>query len=195
MRIVLLLLLALGACSDSGQPPVPVERQAPGGLRVLDLDGRALDPFDGLQTARVFVFVRTDCPIANRYAPEIQRLAGKYASRGIDFWLVYPDPDEGGAAIRAHLADYGYALPALRDPELALVRASAVEITPEAALFDAERRLLYRGRIDDRWVDFGKARPAPRERELEAALDAVVSGRRVPIESAPAVGCIIADLS
>jgi hypothetical protein len=40
----------------------------------------------------VLVFVRTDCPISNRYAPELRRLQDRFAPRGMAFWLVYPDP-------------------------------------------------------------------------------------------------------
>src|SRR5207249_9516148 len=51
-------------------------------------------PFE-LASAKVFVFifVSTDCPISNRYAPEIRRVEGKFAPAGVRFWLVYPDPD------------------------------------------------------------------------------------------------------
>ena len=81
----------------------------------LDLSGHAMDPFAAPAKARVLVFVRTDCPISSRYAPELHRIAVEFHSRGVSFWLVYPDPTETPEAIAKHLSDYRYGWPALRD--------------------------------------------------------------------------------
>ncbi|MBV8808725.1 MAG: redoxin domain-containing protein, partial [Acidobacteriaceae bacterium] len=59
---------------------------------VTDVTGAIRDPFSTHARARVFLFVRTDCPITNRYAPELQRLAQEFKGDGVDFWMVYPDP-------------------------------------------------------------------------------------------------------
>jgi len=53
---------------------------------------------------------------------------------------------------------------------------------------------VYRGRIDDWYVDFGEARPAPVERDLRDVLGAIVGGDRVRFRSTTAVGCPIPDL-
>src|SRR5271170_2161137 len=58
----------------------------------LDMAGKPRDPFAEPVQARVFIFVRTDCPITNRYAPELQRLSHAFAPDAVQFWLVYPDP-------------------------------------------------------------------------------------------------------
>ena len=73
-------------------------------LRVVDLDGRRVDPFAAAPGVRAnaFVFTTTDCPIANRYAPEIRRLYDTFAKQGIRFWLVYANPRESADAIREH---------------------------------------------------------------------------------------------
>src|SRR5690349_8988813 len=76
---------------------------------VLDLEGRPTDPFrSAFQGAKaiVFVFVRTDCPISNRYAPEIERLHQKYKPRGVAFWLVYPESDTTSDEIARHAKEY-----------------------------------------------------------------------------------------
>ena len=67
-------------------------------------------------------------------------------------------------------------------------------VTPEAAIFLPNRKLAYHGRIDDRYIDFGKARNAPTTHDLEAALEAVIAGKPVPSEATRAVGCYLADL-
>ena len=141
----------------------------------------------------VLVFVQSDCPISNRYAPELNRVFAKYADRGVSFLLVYPDPDATTDAIRQHLTDYGYHWQALRDPEHALVKLAKVHVTPEAAVF-RQGRLLYHGRIDDRYIDYGRTRSEPTMRDLEAALEAALAGKPVARAQTPAVGCFISDL-
>jgi len=164
---------------------------------VLDLEGRPADPLAGSGRAVVLVFVRTDCPIANRYAPEIRRLHEQFAGRGVDFWLVYPDRSETAAAVREHLRAFDLPARAVRDPGHVLVKRAGVRITPEAAVFvpgSGGVRLVYHGRIDDRYPELGVMRPAPGAHELEDALRALLSGRPVPREAAPAVGCFLADV-
>ncbi len=142
----------------------------------------------------MLVFVRTDCPTSNRYAPEMRRLYDKYAPRNAVFWLVYVDPAETPTQIRRHLAEYDYPLPAVRDTRHALVDRSEVAVTPEVAVFAPGGALVYRGRIDNRYTDFGKGRAAPTRRDLEETLDAVLANQAVPRAKTRAVGCYIADL-
>jgi len=166
-----------------------------GPLRVPDLDGRLVDPLAPTAGVRatVFLFVTTDCPIANRYAPEIQRLATVFTSQGVRFWLVYANPHEPVASIRTHLRQFQYAIPALRDPGHALVRFTKVTVSPEAAVVDQGGVLLYHGRIDDRWVNIGRDRPSPTRRDLAEALRATLDGEPVAQRETPAVGCILSD--
>jgi hypothetical protein len=142
----------------------------------------------------VLIFVRTDCPIANRYAPEISRLQAAHATDAA-FWLVYPDKRETAAAIRKHDLEYHLTLPVLRDPRRALAKRAQVSATPEAAVFDVRGQLVYHGRIDNWFEDFGRARPAPTTHELADAIVAAVSGHPATLPSAPAVGCFLSDLS
>ncbi|MCP3980647.1 MAG: redoxin family protein [bacterium] len=163
-------------------------------LDLRDLEGERHDPLDAADRVTVFLFARTDCPISNRYAPEVKRLHAEYAPRDVDFFLVYPDPDEPIDEIRKHMQDYGYEFPALRDPRHELVELSGAVVTPEAALFSAEGKLVYRGRIDDLYVDFGKRRSTPSVRDLKLSLDAVLAGKPVPQATTRAVGCYIPPL-
>ena len=158
----------------------------------LDLAGKAVDPFS-VSRLTVLIFVRTDCPLSSRYAPEIQRQAREFASRGVKFWLVYPDPAETPASIQKYLADYGYSLPALRDTQHFLVKKAEAEITPEAAVFKGDK-LLYHGRIDDRVKDFGQTRVVVTTHDLEDSISAALSGKPVSHPATQAVGCYISDL-
>jgi thiol-disulfide isomerase/thioredoxin len=146
-----------------------------------------------LQLTTVLVFTTTDCPISNRYAPEIQRLAERFADR-VRFRLVYPVPSDTDAMIREHVKKFGYELPWQRDAGQALVRQTGVSVTPEVVVIDAAGMQLYRGRIDDRYIAFGKDRPQPTVKDLERSLDAIVAGRPVPVAHTQAIGCFLSDL-
>ena len=184
--VAAILLVAVVVCAD--EPTV-------NDLRLPDLDGRQVEPLLAKDAkAIVFIFIRTDCPLSNRYAPEVRRLDNKFAKSGVRFWLVYPDPGESGEIIRNHIKEYEYRLKALRDPEHKLVKMTGAQVTPEAAVFSPSGRMIYRGRIDDRYVAFGKARAAPTTRDLEQVLEAILEGKQVTNRTTAAIGCFIPDL-
>ena len=140
----------------------------------------------------VYVFTTTDCPISNRYAPEIKRLAAKFDGRA-KFVLVYPVPTDSPELIREHARKFAYRLETMRDTEQKLVKQAGVKVTPEVAVMRGST-LLYRGRIDDRYVDFGKDRPAPTKRDLDDALTAITAGKTVAVRETRAIGCFLTDL-
>jgi thiol-disulfide isomerase/thioredoxin len=159
-----------------------------------DLAGNAVQLFDARNSKpTVLIFARTDCPISNRYAPELIRLQKEFSSSAV-FYLVYADPANTVAVIREHIAEYGYPFGALRDPGHDLVKLAKARVTPEAAVFSARGQLLYHGRIDNRYIDFGKAMPRPTRRDLEEALRSAVAGKPVQVSSTTAIGCFLADV-
>jgi hypothetical protein len=174
---------------------VLVTRQllAPATLQLSDLDERRVSVISDSARATVIIFTRTDCPVSNRYAPVVRQLHEAFVPRGIAFLLVYPDPRETPDMIRAHLKDYAYPCPALRDPSHELVKKTGATVTPEAAVFLANGFMVYRGRIDDRHVSLGLSRGAAGSRDLEDVLTAIVEGRHIEPRTTPAVGCFIAD--
>lgn len=165
---------------------------------VQTLSGVPIDALDAPPGTRaiVFLFTSTDCPISNRYAPEVRRIVEAFAPQGVEFRLVYPGASDGAASIREHMQAFSYAgaMTALRDPQFTLVKYVGATITPEAAVY-AGGRIVYRGRIDDRYVDLGLERPAPTKRDLADAIAAVLAGKPVAHATTQAVGCFIADLA
>ncbi len=163
-------------------------------LGLRDLAGREINPFQSSNAKwLVFFFVSVDCPISNRYAPEIRRLHTKFAPRGVEFWLVHPNADEGAEVIRNHTKEYQYTFGVLRDAEHLFVKKTRARVTPEVALFERVGSMVYGGAIDNRLVDFGKERPAATEHYLEDALKAVLQGSPVLHSRTKAIGCYIAD--
>jgi hypothetical protein len=155
-------------------------------------DGQPVDPFANLQSrAVVLIFLSTDCPIANRYAPVLRRLFESYQAKEVAFWLVYGDATETPEKIRRHLEEYQHLIPALRDPEHRLVNFCEVQRTPEAVVFSPGRQRQYRGRIDNRFTDYGKSRETASQHDLRDAIDAVLAGREVATPVTAAIGCPI----
>ncbi len=192
--IVACLLAASPAFASGGKVPA-MHAKPSAETPALGLDGKPVDPFGATHaTATVLIFVGCECPISNRYAPEIRRLHEKFSPRGVRFWIVYPDADTTAEDIRRHVREFNLAGEAVRDPGQSLARKSKAKVTPEGAVFTAAGRLAYHGRIDDRVVDFGKERPAPTQRDLADALEAVLAGKKPRSASTPSVGCRIPDL-
>jgi len=164
------------------------------GQQALDVGGSPKDPLKETPgKVVVLVFVRTDCPISNRYAPLLQEMSVKYGGAAA-FWLVFPDKNESPENIRSYLQEFSYKLPALRDTEHSLVKKSGAKVTPEVAVFNSKRDLVYHGRIDDLYREFGKARRAATPHELADAIEAASKGVAPPSAAAEGVGCFISDL-
>ncbi len=183
--------LALGCPASGTRDELP--RAA-----VFTTDGGAFDPLTASVPIVVLAFVTPDCPISNRYAPELQRIASTLPPDRVGAWLVYPDADVAADAIERHRSEFALPWPALRDPEHRLVSAAQARVTPEVAVFvradDGTRVLAYHGRIDDRVPEFGRIRAQASEHDLEDALAAILRGDAPTRASAVAVGCPIDDL-
>jgi hypothetical protein len=193
---LVLTLAAMSGCAAPSDSAAHDARPVPASASSAeDLDGRPVDPLaQAGEQVVVLTFVRTDCPISNRYAPTIRDLGRKFSPRGASFYLVYPNPDALPQEIRQHVEEYDWRITPLRDPHHALVDRARATITPEAAVFDRSGQLVYHGRIDDRYVDFGKTRPAPTTHDLEDAIAAALADEPVWVPATKAVGCFIADL-
>jgi hypothetical protein len=160
----------------------------------LDLDGKPFNPLEAASGKTVvLVFLRRDCPVSSRYAPVIQQISSQH-ERDASFWLVFPDKAETPQTIHQYLHEYSYHLPALRDPEHALVKLARVQITPEVAVFNRSQQLIYDGRIDNWYVDLGRARSAPTTHELDEAIQAALAGTTPEKNQVRGVGCYISDL-
>ncbi|REJ65496.1 MAG: hypothetical protein DWQ31_17845 [Planctomycetota bacterium] len=150
----------------------------------------------------LLVFTRTDCPIANRYAPEIRRVYEAFDTLQDNFYLVYVDPAETAEQIQEHLEEYNLPGKVIRDPGHRLVEKTGARVTPEAALFAAGGKMVYRGRIDDQYVDFGKTRAAPTQRDLREAIGKLLDVSQdeghdaddIELVTTKAIGCYITDL-
>jgi len=162
-------------------------------LTVRDIDGRAWTPLEPKAgEIHLLVFIASDCPISNRYAPEIDRIAASYRAKHVQTFLLYTDAKMADSAARASAREFHPDTSAtiVVDQELRMAKAVQAAVIPEAVIFTAGGR-AYRGRIDDLYVSAGQSRRAATKHDVRDALDAVLGGKPVPQAETKAVGCYI----
>lgn len=141
--------------------------------------------------AVVLFFMMTDCPLANGYVPEMNRIQAAYEPRGIAFYAVQSDNTIAEAAVQKYAQEFGYGFPVLNDPRLTLARFTGAKVTPEVAILSPGGEVLYLGRIDNKVEDITRPRYASTEPELRNAIEAVLAGRAPKEKTTRAVGCAI----
>ena len=162
-------------------------------ITVPSLDGVMVSPLRSTGDVTVLIFVTTDCPIANRYAPEIRRIYEEFGEK-VTFWLVYTADSAQVSELAEHRESFGFPMKAVRDLKNELVQVTGVTVTPEVAVYDVNQELSYRGRINDQYVEFGIARAAARTHDLRDVLARLVAGEQVVYSETQAVGCYIPDV-
>ena len=192
-------LMALAAAVLFGCAPRAAENPAPANRPLFeDIHGKMQNPWKTPDdhVATVWVFTTFDCPVANAYAPSINRIARRYGQKKVRFFFVHIDPEELTVAkARKHAREYGYdTAPVLIDTNHALVRHAGATVTPEAAVFTHDGTRVYRGRIDNWYADFGKKRRRPTVHDLKDVLDKLIAGRPVVPRVTEPVGCMIFEL-
>jgi peroxiredoxin len=162
------------------------------GFRLRDTKGaiHTAAEWDG-KSAIVLFFVTVDCPVANSYVPEMNRIAASYAAKGVAVYGVQAETSVGEAAVARYSDEFRYTFPLLLDPGQTLVKLVNATVTPQAAVVTPAGKVLYIGRIDNRVEDFGKTRFQATRADLREALDAVISNRPVLPSTTKSVGCAI----
>jgi thiol-disulfide isomerase/thioredoxin len=162
-------------------------------VQIRSVDGTMVRPFEPSGAANVLVFVATDCPVSNGYAPELQRMCRAYASKGVTCLLLYEDADVTPDAVRKHLAEYRYAdgIVAAIDTDGAAARRVGATVTPEAAVIDRTGAIRYRGRIDNQYAALGRPRRVVTAHDLQDAVEAVLAGKSVSTPTTTPIGCFI----
>lgn len=162
-------------------------------MEFTDATGQVRAPLapDG-KKATVLIFISRDCPIANAFVPEMNRLADDYA-KDFAFYLVHGDPDVTAADAKKHAEVFEIKATVLLDPAQRLAKLFKAKVTPEAFVIGRDGATLYQGRINDLYAALTKRRPQPTTRDLRDALDAVIAGKPVTNPLTKAVGCSIPE--
>ena len=157
-----------------------------------DADGNLHALSDGAP-AYLVMFICNHCPFVKHIADELARIGHDYGERDVAIYAINSNdienyPADGPGPMKAEAAQRGYTFPYLLDEDQRVAQAYRAACTPDFYVFDAERRLVYRGQLDDS----RPGNPAPVDgRDLRNALDAVLGGNPASAEQRPSIGCNI----
>lgn len=145
------------------------------------------------QTALLIAFVCNHCPYVHHLAEALARLAGEYRARGLGMIAINANdvethPADSPEKMVQQASDWNWAFPYLFDESQQVARAYRAACTPDFYLFDAERKLVYRGQFDDSRPGDGKPITG---RNLRQAVDAVLNGQIPSANQVPSAGCNI----
>lgn len=139
----------------------------------------------------IIVFTCNHCPYAKAVEDRLIKL-GKEYKNDVDFVLISSNdsenyPEDSPKKMAERHTEKGYPFPYLYDETQEVAKAYSAVCTPDIFLYNDDRKLEYRGRIDDNWQN-----PEQVEREeLKMAIEAVLNGKTIDFEQKPSMGCNI----
>lgn len=160
-------------------------------FRLQDFQGKqyALQDF-AQHDVLVVAFLGTECPLAKLYGPRLADLHKTYQGRGVAFLGINSNQQDSLAELGHYVRQHRISFPMLKDPGNRVADAFRAERTPEVFVLDRQRRVRYRGQIDDQF-GVGYARPEAKEHYLANALDALLAARPVTTARTEPRGCHI----
>ncbi|MBS1714064.1 MAG: redoxin domain-containing protein [Armatimonadetes bacterium] len=180
-------LIALAAILGQDAPPRLAKQD------LADIEGKSVSLPAKDAKATVLLFVAVDCPISNRYAPEMQRLYKDFHEKSVTFVRVYVDDSVSTDDIRKHGVEFKMPSAAVLDGKHALVKQLGMTVTPEVAVVTPDGKLQYRGRINDLYIEHGRLREGDVRQDLRVAIEEVLAGKTVSKPFTNAIGCGIPD--
>ena len=187
LNIILLSLLLLLPLAKAADEPVPNLFRV---RHIVDVAGQdhLLGGKPGTKVV-VIVFLGPECPISQRYVPELNRLAAGRGTNGLEFYGVVSGRSAKREEAAAFQKDYAIQFPILFDEGGLLARWFHPTHVPEAFVLKPDGDIVYHGRIDDGYASPGRPRAVVQHRELRDAIAAVRAGRTPGRVYAPPVGC------
>lgn len=142
--------------------------------------------------ALVVAFICRHCPYVKHVERELARIADDYQPRNVAFVGISsndPDayPEDAPASLAQQKALVPFSFPYLFDESQAVAKAYQAVCTPDFFVFDKQRTLAYRGRLDETRPGMG----SPDGSDLRRALDSLLEGDRPAPDQWPSVGCSI----
>jgi len=172
---------------------LPLGTPAPA-FNLPDVDGAMHSLADAASSrAYLVMFICNHCPFVKHVADELARLGADLQAKHVAVFAINSNdfrkyPADNTENMRREAALRKYTFPYLVDADQAVAKAYMAACTPDFYLFDAERKLVYRGQLDGSRPGNGVAVDG---RDLRRAIDAVLAGEPVPGKQVPSVGCNI----
>lgn len=152
----------------------------------------SLDSFAGKKGLLV-MFICRHCPYVQHVKAELARIGKDYASKDLGIVAISANdasnyPDDAPDQLKEMARELGFTFPFCYDEQQETAKTYQAACTPDFFLYDEERKLVYRGQLDESRPGNGKPVTG---RDLRLALDAVLAGGRVDPNQRPSVGCNI----
>ncbi|MBL8751884.1 MAG: alkyl hydroperoxide reductase, partial [Planctomycetes bacterium] len=144
----------------------------------------------GATSATVVFFATIECPLVQRYLPRLGQIAREYQKHGVVTLVANVGSGDGFVDAAAEVVQKAPAAEFAKDFELVLARACGVDRTGTVVVLDRDRRLVYRGRIDDQH-GYASSRAKATRDDLKRALDELLAGQPVSVPETAASGCKI----
>jgi peroxiredoxin len=145
----------------------------------------------------VFAFLGVDCPLAKLYTLRLVELAREYRPKGVIFIAVDSNRQDSASEIAAYGRRHAIEFPILKDLRQTIADRLGAMRTPQIVVLDRDRKIRYRGRIDDQFGFMRTNRtasyrkPKPERNDLRCALDELLAGRPVSVAETEPTGCLI----
>lgn len=142
----------------------------------------------------VIYFFGTKCPLAKHYSLRLGQMSDEYASEGVAFLGINSNVQDSLSEIENHVRVHKVSFPALKDVGNVVADQFGATRTPEVFVLDADRKIRYHGRVDEQYTfgsGVGLAAPAEKRADLRIALDELLAGKEVSVETTEPKGCII----
>jgi peroxiredoxin len=141
----------------------------------------------------LIMFICQHCPYIQHIKSELAKLGRDYASKGIAIVAISANdadnyPDDSPAALKKFAQTEKFSFPFLYDESQEVAKAYTAACTPDLFLFEKNRKLVYRGQLDDSRPGNGKPVTG---KDLRTAMDALLSDKPISGEQRPATGCNI----
>lgn len=132
------------------------------------------------------------CPIVRQSISKVRSLRGKFADKGVVFWMLNANSQDDQESIAQEAQEYSVgSVPILKDELQLVARSLGVTRTAEVIAINArDWTVIYRGAIDDQLTE-GAKKPQPTTKYLEAALGEFFAGKPITVAKAPVKGCLI----
>lgn len=160
-----------------------------------EVDGTRRFSLDSFSQGRglLVMFISRHCPYVKHVGQELARLGKEYSARGVGIVAISSNdvakyPDDAPANLARFARDLGIEFPVCYDEFQAVAKAYRAACTPDFFLFDQDRKLFYRGQLDDSRP--GNDRPVT-GKDLREAIEAVLAGGPAPAVQKPSIGCNI----
>jgi len=167
--------------------------QAPD-FHLPDVEGRIVSRDDFRNApALLVIFMCNHCPFVQHVRDELARIGREYQTKGVAVVGINSNdsksfPADSVSSMRVVGKAVGYTFPYLHDEIQEVAKAYGAACTPDFFLYDVDRRLVYRGQLDDSRPTNGVPVTGA---DLRAALDALLEGAPIPEPQKPSIGCDI----